>query len=500
MFGKKKNEGGWGAYDGKSRKSSSWGDEIRSGWDTAGADVSLSFTPGADTGGRNGENVAKTAGSDLGWGGKSVRAKSGWSDTHDAHRAGDKKDAVDSSLSWGGKSVGAKSGWSDTHDAHRAGDKKDAVDSSLSWGGKSVGAKSGWSDTNEGEQKGALVTSGGSSNTLAGTYDRRPYDKACSKYARKKKLMIGGIVALAVVGFVLSLPNFLVISLVLVLSVMAFINCAGDITVVESYRDVFLKPYLKNKFNAEYKEGFLYNPSSAVSYYDDINEIEGCKMFNLLSFKDRIHVYCVISGSASVVSNGNVHSMRIKIYNYVRIIETGTERRYVSGVLIRLPLRGYIVNPVRIIKCENMRVANRKCYMYEDLMIDAKLKLFNCEASEDSDVDAYDDFDSIEIDGFDDIIGSRVQSEQFFKRVLYAYNKIKATPEIYFCDNYAYVYMDLDFSIYSGAGEKGKEVERLEEDTAKFWPFCEAIMKDTDVFGGTWADWAEESHIGSVEA
>ena len=66
-----------------------------------------------------------------------------------------------------------------------------------------------------------------------------------------------------------------------------------------------------------------------------------------------------------------------------------------------------------------------------------------------------------------------------------AYTQVGGWPNIYFYEDKAYIYMRIQKSIYSKVylGKNNHELEALEEDTGIFWPFCEALMTRTDVFG-----------------
>ena len=471
-MGKKDMYDGWGTYNGKSRKSSSWGDEIKGGWDLGGSS-SISFS--ADKG--SSVQAQSKVDSSLSWGGDAKRKnKGGWFDTHDDHRDGDKKDAVDSSLSWGGDAKRKnKGGWSDTHDGHREGDKKNAVDNSVSWGGFSSAKNSSWSDTHDGhcdgDKKNAVDNSvnwGGSkpSAISSGTnisshtdvyYDRTLYEHALSVHKIRKT-----ITAIVVVSFVIFIwvnaSFFSAFVSIFVIGVPAIIYVIMRSNVEEMYEACFLQPYIKNMFSGTYHDSFKLNLMEPVSYFSDSEVIQAWRDFKIAAIAPNIDV------SSAVV--GKIDNLPVRIYSYQIGAQENSTTQSNPAVLVRLPLRGFVENPVRIRKSLGNKFASYSGgYSAFDLEIKCKKDLLN-EKAKTLDELVSDD-DSIDIET-EDFYGKIIQSVDFLSCVSEAFKSVSGVPTLYFYDNYAYLY---------------KEVEKLDADTAIFLPLCKKILELSGVFG-----------------
>lgn len=514
-MGKKDMNEGWGTYNGKSRKSASWGDEIKGGWDLGGSS-SISFSAS------KGNTVQKQSqvDGDLSWGGDVKRKqKGGWFDTHDGHREGDKKDAVDKSVSWGGasnsKSDGwggflsaESSGWGDTHDGHRDGDKKDAVDSSVSWGGASNSKRgewggflsaesSGWSDTHDDHQDGdkkdavdSSVSWGGASNangdgwgdtldagsTLASggrnrklktnvTVYRTPYDKAHLAHKIRKNVVI---IAVAIITILMWVNVSLVASLIVlfILCVLSFIYVVVRCSEDEMYQSCFIEPYVKTRFGGTYHDSFSVDFGAYVSSFSDTEVINAWKDFKLLSLAQVIAVKGVIDGKIS--------NLPVRIYSFAISVQEGDTLREKPGLLIKLPLKGFVINPIEIRKIYGDYLGNQpNVYSIFDLEIKSRINLLNRGTLDDDNID------------IEDMYGERIQSEEFLHSVSEAFKLVKTAPMIYFNDNYAYLHMrvpDVFYSTYKHA-EKYREIEKLDEETATFLPLCEALLSLDNVFG-----------------
>ena len=516
-MGKKDMNEGWGTYNGKSRKSASWGDEIKGGWDLGGSS-SISFS--AD----KGSSVQQQAqvDSDLSWGGDVKRKKKGgwfdkqrddkknavdnsvswggfssaknssWSDTHDGHRDGDKKNAVDNSVSWGGFSSAKNSSWSDTHDGHREGDKKNAVDSSVSWGGSASAKNSSWSDTHDGHREGdkknavdSSVSWGDSkpSAISSGTnisshtdvyYDRTLYEHALSVHKIRKT-----ITAIVVLGFVIFMlinaSFFAAFVSIFGLGVPAIIYVIMRSNVEEMYQLCFLQPYIKNMFSGTYHDSFKLNLMEPVSYFSDSEVIQAWRDFKIAAIAPNIDV------SSAVV--GKIDNLPVRIYSYQIGAQENSTTQSNPAVLVKLPLRGFVENSVRIRKSLGNKFASYSGgYSAFDLEIKCKKDLLN-EKAKTLDELVSDD-DSIDIET-EDFYGKIIQSVDFLNCVSEAFKSVSGVPTLYFYDNYAYLYMEVPNRIYSeyDRGEMYKEVEKLDADTAIFLPLCKKILELSGVFG-----------------
>lgn len=477
-MGKKDMNEGWGTYNGKSRKSTSWGDEIKGGWDLGGSS-SISFSAS------KGNTVQKQSlvDGDLSWGGDVKRKqKGGWFDTHDGHREGDKKDAVDSSVSWGGASNSKRgerggflsaesSGWSDTHDDHKDGDKKDAVDSSVSWGGASNANGDGWGDTLD---AGSTLVLGGRNRKLKTnvTVYRTPYDKAHLAHKIRKNVVI---IAVAIITILMWVNVSLVASLIVlfVLCVLSFIYVAVRCSEDEMYQSCFIEPYVKTRFGGTYHDSFSMDFATSISSFSDTEVINAWKDFKLLSFAQVIAVKGVIDGKIS--------NLPVRIYSFAISVQEGDTLREKPGLLIKLPLKGFVINPVEIRKIYGDYLGNQpNVYSIFDLEIKSRVNLLNRGTLDDDNIDIDDDNIDIE-----DMYGERIQSEEFLHSVSEAFKLVKTAPMIYFNDNYAYLHMrvpDVFYSTYKHA-EKYREIEKLDEETATFLPLCEALLSLDNVFG-----------------
>ena len=510
-MGKKDLNEGWGTYNGKSRKSASWGDEIKGGWDLGGSS-SISFS--ADKG--SAMQKQPQVNGDLEWGGDSKRKKKGgWFDTHDNHRDGDKKDAVDSSVSWGGVTSAKSTSWADTHDDHRDGDKKNAVDSTVSWGGFTSAKSTGWADTHddhhEGDKKNAVdssvswgeassakstgwadthddsepsvvtwknpttsVTS--KTNNSSEYYDRTLYDNACLAHSIRKKVTLILVLGIAIfMGINVSFGA--AIGMLVGLGVPALFYVLFRSQDDEMYQLSFLQPYVLYNFSGTYHDSFDLNLMEAVSYLSDREVVEAWRDFKIISVAPGIEVICAIKGKISDLPV-NIYSYRKKYPVESNVNNADQSKSY---VFIKLPLKGFVLNPIRISKSfgnSNSPYSNSRTVY--NLEIKCKNALLNEKAKTLDDLTSEED--SIEMD---DIYGKLIQSDEFLRGVSDAFDDVGGMPTLFFYDNYAYLYMEVPDRLYSkyDHGEKYKEVEKLDADTHTYLPLCKRLLALDSVFG-----------------